>query len=108
MVSNLEVYNTQKGHGMPYIQPTTFSNRDEDYAKWLTEHPNGFVVNSGTPPTATYLVLHRSKCTQIDGSDGKTTTSHQYSKTCSDSIGDLMTWADQLGGKLTYGCSCHP
>src|SRR3954447_17413790 len=35
---------------------------DEDFLKWIAEHPDFFVGNAFRPPTPSYLVLHRADC----------------------------------------------
>jgi hypothetical protein len=44
-----------------------FMDNDKGYVAWLSEHPDGFVLNCGRPPTPSYLVLHRATCWSISG-----------------------------------------
>jgi hypothetical protein len=44
-----------------------FMDDDDGYIAWLAEHPDGFVLNCGRPPTPSYLMLHRGTCSTIRG-----------------------------------------
>jgi len=44
-----------------------FRDDDSGYLKWLTAHPDGFVLNAARNPTPAYLVLHRASCDTING-----------------------------------------
>jgi len=39
-----------------------FTDNDEEYQEWLTENPNGFVINTKRNYPTDYMVLHRSTC----------------------------------------------
>lgn len=85
-----------------------FIKDDAGYATWLKAHQGGFVVNSFAPPRASYLALHRSTCSFIQPSHGKTMTAGSYSKICAKDWQSLETFAGELGGILVPCGRCKP
>lgn len=45
--------------------PLLFSGDDEEYLRWVDEHPDGYVVNVRRNFDPSYVVLHRSSCHTI-------------------------------------------
>jgi hypothetical protein len=84
-----------------------FVDDDAGYARWLAEHPEGFVVNTYRSPSAAYVMLHRAGCATISGEParGLTFTGGEYSKICGgrDELGDF---AGQLGGQASLCGLC--
>src|SRR4051794_21241604 len=84
---------------------TAFCNND-DFLAWRRAHPSGFIVNHEHRATPAYLVLHSATCFTFNDDRDYTTS---YSKTCSDSIEELMTWATTVvGGDLQPCGHCKP
>jgi hypothetical protein len=75
-----------------------FTNSDSRYREWLTEHPQGYVLNTRRRPDPDYMVLHRSECRSISRpADPGAFTERSYIKVCSDTRDDLQVWARQYG-----------
>jgi hypothetical protein len=88
------------------VQP--FVKDDASYLGWLAQHPDGFVLNTTHPPSASYLMLHRANCRTINGqpANGKTFTG-DYEKVCG-SRDELEALARTVGGEA-QGCGlCRP
>ena len=71
-----------------------FEQEDADYLQWITDHPDGYVVNAMPSLDPDYLVLHRASCRSInryprmDENPGGF-TERQYRKLCSLSLAEL-------------------
>jgi hypothetical protein len=59
-----------------------FVNDDTGYMLWLAQHPNGFVINTYSAPSAAYLKLHLASCPSISRLQPTATTftEGEYSK----------------------------
>jgi hypothetical protein len=79
-----------------------FVDDDAGYARWLAEHPEGFVVNTYRTPSVAYLMLHRAGCSTISGAParGLTFTGGEYIKVCG-SRAEAEDFSCQLGGQTT-------
>jgi hypothetical protein len=76
-----------------------FVDDDPGYLDWVARHPDGFVVNTGRTPTASYLMLHRAVCGTITGRPAMGSTfTGDYAKVCGDRA-ELEGFARQLGGQ---------
>lgn len=86
-----------------------FIDDDPGYLKWLSENPDGYVVNSHRTPRPVYVVLHRATCKSISvlPAGGRYWTDG-YRKTCDKSRPPLDRWAVSLGGTLSANCACNP
>ncbi len=93
-----------------------FRDNDKEYQKWLSENPNGFVVNTQRNCSSDYMVLHRSTCflickyTDIARPVGGF-TERQYIKICSSSIDELKDHIKDRYGANNFSkiCSrCNP
>lgn len=94
-----------------------FDSQDGEYLHWLTEHPNGYVLNRYRHKSDGYLVLHRAACERIQNynqmAQPEGFTSRSYIKVCSDTISDLenyvRTKTGRPDGSFTKICSkCGP
>jgi hypothetical protein len=90
--------------------PVKFEDDDEGYLDWLRRFPRGHVLNANRPPTASYVMLHRSSCHTINGEptrgEGWTTTTI---KVCAIRSAQLKQWAmDEVGGIPTRCGFCTP
>lgn len=72
---------------------------DDGYLAWLTEHPDGFVVNTYRTPSLSYLRLHQARCHTIAGTPARGTRwTADYAKVCGGRV-ELESWAArELGG----------
>ncbi len=89
---------------------TRFVDDDAGYLAWLAAHPDGYVLNTYPHVTASYLVLHRTRCRTINRplSAGRQWT-QQYGKTCADRRAELVSWAQRETGKAVHPCgACLP
>jgi hypothetical protein len=88
-----------------------FHDDDAGYLAWLQADPRGYVVNTPTSPSRSYLMLHKASCWTISKlqTNAKQWTSGQYSKQCADNLAELDHWARQtLGGVLKPCGLCKP
>jgi len=88
-----------------------FADSDCRYREWLTEHQQGYVLNTRRRPDPRYMVLHRSECRSISRpADAGAFTERGYIKVCSDSPADLELWARRHGAPgFSKRCSfCDP
>lgn len=76
------------------MQP--FIDDDSGYLRWISQNPDGYVVNTYRNPMPTYLILHRAMCRTISGNParGRQWTG-EYMKVCG-SLPELRTWASQV------------
>lgn len=76
-----------------------FVHDDFGYLRWLAHHPGGFVMNTYSRPSASYLKLHHASCASISRlqRNARTLTDGDYSNLCGERT-DLEQQARQLGG----------
>ena len=83
---------------------TLFVHDDAGYLRWISEHPNGYVVNSRRWFDPDYLVLHRASCFSIN----RYTNMHEnpggfteraYRKLCSTSLSGLEAHLRRMTGE---------
>lgn len=84
-----------------------FARDDTGYMRWLTQNPDGFVINTYASPSAAYLKLHRASCPHITRlqRNATTFTRGEYSKLCGDRI-ELKQLARHLGGTAQRCTNC--
>ena len=73
---------------------TLFEHDDAGYLRWISEHPNGYVVNTRRWIDPDYLVLHRASCFSINRylnmhENPGGFTEREYRKLCSTSLSEL-------------------
>lgn len=86
-----------------------FVNDDKAYLQWLTQNPNGLVVNSYLHPSPDYLILHRANCWTINTPTRTNWTTTGYIKICSLDKMELEAWAKkEIGGQLRHCRICKP
>lgn len=92
-----------------------FVDDDDGYLQWLSDNPQGFVVNvyRSLNPHG-YCVLRRATCWSISRYTNVAKpgafTERQYGEVCGDSVHDLRIWLLSKGlRRLTKECSkCKP
>jgi hypothetical protein len=87
------------------------NENDASDIAWLASHPDGFVVNSYSTPSPSYLRLHRASCYTIskDTLRGKSWTEAGFMKACALKPADLERWArETVGGELVPCKKCDP
>ena len=88
-----------------------FIDKDKAYTTWLTNHPEGFVLNCYHHRPQSFMVLHRAMCETISQPRGTTYqtgefTGEQYFKVCSMGLDALHRWAYRHGrSTMTSTCS---
>jgi hypothetical protein len=84
-----------------------FVHDDQGYMRWLAQHPNGFVINTYSRPSASYLKLHAARCPSISRLQPRATTftDGEYSKLCGDRT-ELEQRAQYLGGPAGPCTNC--
>ncbi len=85
-----------------------FRGDDKPYLRWISEHPNGYVVNADRNPKPSCLKLHQADCPRVSGPAAPGAyTERACIKVCSHSRPALERWArDKIGGALGTRCSC--
>lgn len=93
-----------------------FDDNDEDYFRWLEDHPDSFVVNTARNRLPDYMMLHRGGCPHIskpihEKSPGGS-TERDFIKICAEEIPPLRDWVIQQGrldGSFSKECPiCKP
>jgi hypothetical protein len=90
-----------------------FAEDDEGYLAWVSDHPEGFVLNVRRKSDPSYVVLHRASCGSISGKQVRGAFTHRnYRKVCADSIMALRAAAQREGrkdGSFSRECGlCRP
>lgn len=89
-----------------------FKKQESDYFSWVGSHPNGLVLNTRANLSPDYMVLHRASCKLVTGYLGKAKaggfTERAYRKVCAPTIGPILTWVADSGGKLSRCSHCDP
>jgi hypothetical protein len=91
--------------------PLIFVDEDAEYLHWVSEHPDGYVINTYRKPSSNYLVLHRAECFHITVSFKERTTAwtRDYIKICAHDRDDLGRWAAEFTGSQAIPCkTCQP
>lgn len=92
------------------------SPTDENYRRWLIQHPDGFVINTTVRKSPDYMVLHKATCSLINPDRKRAKegafTQRQYIKICADDTASLRDWVKNNGrrdGSFSKECSsCKP
>jgi hypothetical protein len=91
-----------------------FEHDDPGYRTWLSENPDGYVLNVRRSADADYVVLHRATCTHISRQvrSGHPYTGRAYRKVCSNNLVELSGAARLEGrrdGSFSKCCAlCNP
>lgn len=106
---------TVKGTTSGTVGVKLFENDESGYLKWLSDNPNGYVVNTEKRINPAYMALHRATCRHVSNYSAQASegafTERGYIKACSPDIASLNKWAKQHGksdGLLTSNCPCKP
>ncbi len=76
----------------------TFIDDEDRYLRWVSEHPNGFVINAPKSGSGAVNKLHKASCKHISTAYKNYTTT-DYMKICSLNRHELVTWAgNRLNG----------
>lgn len=87
------------------LEPHQFIDDDESYLRWLSDHPDGYVINTNRRPSPGYLMLHRADCRLISGPSTGTTFTGEYSKVCG-TTSQLEAFAQNLSGHASQCRVC--
>ena len=82
-----------------------FEDDDTGYLRWISEHPDGYVVNTRRRFDPDYLVFHRASCFSINRypnmhEDPGGFTERAYWKLCSTSLSELEDHLRRTIGEL--------
>lgn len=80
-----------------------------EYLSWLTQNRNGFVVDTTSPPSSNFLMLHHAICTEVEPSDNdeEPCIGEESLKICSASLDELRLWAaDWFNANLLHCEQC--
>lgn len=84
-----------------------FKDDDSGFLAWITNNPDGYLLNTERNPKPSYLILHRSGCPHFKGDSPNWTKA--YIKFCSQEVGELNDWAaSSVGGQASRCPSCLP
>ncbi len=71
-----------------------FENDDEGHFKWISENPNGYVLNTYNKPTPNYLKTHKATCPTISILQSRYSSfTTEYRKYCFLDVEKLKFWA---------------
>lgn len=98
---------------LPPVPARQFSDDDAGYLRWVSDHPDGFVLNVERGLRPGYTVLHRATCRTIATSrDDGAYTERGYRKVVANDIADLRSFIRKLGradGSFSKACGhCRP
>ena len=86
-----------------------FRDAEEDYLRWVREHPEGYVLNTYRTPSTSYLVLHSAACGTIATPKRTNYTTRDYIKACSTNRSELEGWAARTVSGVPRACGvCSP
>lgn len=90
-----------------------FSDNDIDYACWVANKPDGFVLNVRRNPSANYTLLHRGACHSIARPrEVGAYTGRGYRKVAANTVDELRGYTRSLGrvdGSFSNACGpCGP
>lgn len=90
-----------------------FTDDDAGYLRWISDHPDGFVVNVERGERSGYAVLHRASCSSISRArDNGAYTDRGYRKIVSEDLSDLRAYTKSIGradGSFSKHCGqCAP
>lgn len=87
-----------------------FLDDDAGYSRWITAHPDGYVINIARSHTASTARLHRASCRTINGQNPHNGPwTRQYVKVCAERLTDLEAWAASSLQKRVLPCgTCEP
>jgi hypothetical protein len=80
---------------------------DQELARWLREHPCGYVLHTRRPANPRYMVLHRASCSMIAPKQGTTpgAATQRYLKVCADQSSELQEWVERHG-RTSFSSRC--
>ena len=77
------------------VEPKVFDSGDEPFLEWMENHPEGYVLNTRRSPKTTYVIFHRSTCSDVSriktGEVGGF-TERKYIKVCAEETEPLVEW----------------
>jgi len=91
--------------------PAHVINNDRDYQQWLSQNPDGFVVNTTRSRSPRYMMLHRASCRHISDpmheSEGGGFTERDYIKVVAQDVASLLDWIAANGRpERTFSSEC--
>lgn len=87
-----------------------FLNEEHSYLSWIAHHHEGYVLDWRRQPTRQKPLVHRAQCDEIRHAKTKRThwTTGHHLKACSLDLKELLSWAEQMGGKPVNCAVCAP
>jgi hypothetical protein len=88
-----------------------FVDDDAGYQQWLSNEPDGFVINTYRSPSSAYMVLHSATCRTISGQPARGTTfMGEYSKVCGtrEELQRFPTASVARRGPAAFACARSP
>lgn len=109
--AEIERYWRKSQHRNRVAPPREFRDDDAGYLVWLSEHPDGYVINVARNHGATAARVHRAGCRTISGRSphGGGWTTGPYVKVCAQHLVELDRWAIDHVAKPVPPCGiCQP
>lgn len=109
----LPVKPTSSASVVPGVQE--FTNDDNAYRQWITDYPQGFVINTNKGANPNYMVLHKAACSHVSNFHARkegACTERDFIKVCAVNVDPLKEWAKVHGrsdGSFSGTCGvCKP
>ena len=84
--------------------------QDQEFKKWMLEHPYGFYLNERTTGTIRRsegeMILHKVGCHHLGDGEGYINTT--YAKAAAENYEELVAWAKKKGLGVHHCQSCKP
>lgn len=96
--------------GVQDPMPVEFRDDDTGYLTWLTNHPNGYVINIARNHSANAARMHHAGCRTISGQNPhRGPWTGPYVKICAAQLADLELWASNNVREPIPPCgTCRP
>ena len=84
-----------------------FNDDEAGYLKWVTDNPDGFVINAPKRPGSFPNMLHKANCKSITTEKQTNYTTTDFMKICSTDRQELINWVRD-SGNLQECKHCKP
>ena len=77
------------------METVTFDQEDAPFLEWMTEYPEGYVLNAERGEASSYARLHRSGCSHLKAHRTGTFTEEKRIKVCAKDPESLAAWVQK-------------
>lgn len=86
-----------------------FRDDDAGYLAWLTDHPDGYVINIARSHSPRDARVHHADCRTLPTDCGQNVCTGAYVKVCADDLSELEQWVIEHLSKPIPSCgTCRP